>query len=533
MPKLERMGIEVRKVFLSSTTSDLLQYREVAQEVMLVLNTHFSERFILQPVSMDLEGQDPDGGTPLEVSRAWVREQCDWVVLIVAWHYGYVPAGSTCSVTEAEYLEAVACGKKVFVFLPGDLMDKPEFRYRALNNGERENLADWRGHPSGRQHEEALNSFKKQLRESRTFGLFRNLEDFRAQLSGALTRYMIKELFEKAGPEIVALGLQTPLQACFRQVELLAQLKRLHDTLHRIRQFGIRTWREEFLVVWPDDGDPPFESLWKYGKGLPEISRLIERIDNVARELPPLVRKALPPLDNVIAYQFPSVPECGKLEFSEATDDFASRVQRLFTGTDAQMGQSAALLDLDFNSLSNSTLEALDQKQVLPDQEALLRIELERATLIHQRLQNVLRKHRQWQSVHDELERIDSRIEPAGMADDESALAQGARQFRRAVADLIDANGQLVRDLLVAATEIVTQDPPERLAQWPKLILAVGKHLDALIAAPEIGHYEAMRKHFDDLFFQIDLETLFAVEDAEDRVRAIESGLNGKDAKAR
>ena len=519
---------EIRKVFISSTTRDLAQYREVAQAVIQDVSGIFTGRFMLAPVSMDTQSQTGDPTTPLEVSRAWVRDRCDWVVLIVAWNYGYIPPGAACSVTQSEYLQAIDSDKRCFVFLPGELPDPPEYRYRALDRQlERENLADWRGQSTDPAQIEGLAKFKQQLREKR-FDLFRDIEDFRAKLTRALTQRIINELFQTLGPEIVDLGLQPPLQACFREVKLLARLKRMHDILHRIRQFGIRTWREELVASWPDDGEPPIQAQYKYLQGTPDIADLRGTLAGLAEDLPEPVRTALPPLGKLIGYKFPRVPSCGKKEFIQSTEDFASWVQRLFTGCDTQMGISADRLARQYEILRDTTRSVLENKQVAPDREEALRVELDRSIQIHTRLQQVLANHRDWQQLHDELERIDYGIEPELPTDDDDTRARRRRHFGRTVEDLVDTGGARIRALLVAATDMATAHP-ERLTQWPGLILLVGKHLDHFVQSPDVDVYATMRKHFDDLFFLIDLETLEAVKTAEDRVRAIEAGLQGRD----
>jgi hypothetical protein len=165
---------------------------------------------------------------------------------------------------------------------------------------------------------------------------------------------------------------------------------------------------------------------------------------------------------------------------------------------------------------------------VAPDREEALRVELERSIQIHTRLQQVLANHRDWQQLHDELERIDNGIEPEQPTDDDGIRARRQRNFARSVEDLVDTGGARIRALLAVATDMATAHP-ERLTQWPGLILLVGKHLDGFVQAPDVESYATMRKHFDDLFFLIDLETLESVKIAEDRVRAIEAGLQGRD----
>lgn len=521
---------ESRRVFISSTTRDLGQYREVAQEVIQDVSNLFSGRFVLVPVSMDTQSQNGEPCTPLDVSRAWVRDQCDWVLLIVAWNYGYVPPGESCSVTEAEYQQAISSDKRCFVFLPGEDSDPPEFQYRALDRiTERENLIRfWSATTANPAQMEGLTRFKLALRERR-FDLFRDIEDFRAKLRRALTQTIVNENAKTFGPEIGDLGLRLPLKAVFREVKLLARLKRMHDTLHRIRQFGIRAWREELVVNWPDDAEPPFPALRKYLKGLPDIREHRGNLKAQAQELPDSVRAALPPLEKLLGHVFPDVPECGKIAFIESTEDFASWVQRLFTSCDGQMGLAANRLDRNYRSLADTTRSVLDRNQIVDERRAVLQGELQRSASIHERLQHVLLNHREWQKIHDELELIDSSIESEQPGDDDSTRQRRERGFRRRVEALVEANGLGIRALLSAATEIVTQDQYNRLGQWPALILKVGKYLDAFVQQPDTGNYEALRKNFDDLFFLIDLETLTAVEGAEERARAIEAGLQGRD----
>jgi hypothetical protein len=212
----------------------------------------------------------------------------------------------------------------------------------------------------------------------------------------------------------------------------------------------------------------------------------------------------------------------------ESIDDFASWVQRLFTGCDTQMGLSADRLNRNYVTLRDATRSVLERKQVAPDRAEALRIELARSIEIHTRLQRVLANHREWQQVHDELERIDYGIEPALPGDDDGDRARRQRNFGRSVEDLVDTGGAAIRALLTAATDLATSHP-ERLTQWPGLILSVGKQLDTFVQSPDVDSYATLRKHFDDLFFLIDLETLESVKTAEDRVRAIEAGLQGRE----
>lgn len=518
---------EVRNVFISSTTRDLWQYREVATEVLRSVSDTFTGRFVLAPVSMDNQSQTGDPTTPLNESRAWVRDRCDWVLLIVAWNYGCVPAGETRSVTENEYEEALAWKKPCFVFLPGELSDAPRDQYRALErNVETVNLVDWRGPPDSPDRPEGLARFKQKLRGGLAT-LFCDIQDFRAKLQRALSQRIISELFQTLGPEIVDLGLQPPLQACIHEVKLLARLKRMHDALHRIRQFGVRTWREELVADWPDDGEPSRAAERKYNRGLSETLEQRGTLKGLAQDLPPEVKSALP-MDELLGHQFLDVPDCGKEAFVDSVLDFATYVQLLFTGCDNQMKASARRLRANYDHLAEITLGVLDRRQIPPERETALRAELQRSIEHQNRLQDALSNHNDWQAVHDDFERIDDSIEDPSPGEDDRARERRLNKFRRSVAALLVSKGSGVRDLLSVATTMALQDTHGRLGQWPELILKVGSDLDAFLQTPDVERYETMRKDFDDLFFQIDEETLAVVVSAEDRVRAIELGLQGK-----
>jgi len=297
------------KVFVSSTTRDLANYREVARDVIGKVHENFASYFPLVPVSMDSMTPDGERTPPLDDCRGWVRD-CDWMVLIVAWNYGYVPPGEIVSVTEFEYIEATNKGKKCFVFLAGELTDPPADQYwpvdRVAEGGQ--SLAAFQGYSEYRAQEEALAGFKARIRETRRFNLYRNIEDFRVKLTTTLTNKIIADLFEAMGPRIVALGLRPPLKNCFREVKVLAQLKRLHDRLHRIRQFGIRRWREILLSSWPDYGVPSDKAINEYLEGTQEIRDLIGEIRGRADNLPTDLRKAIPEIWQVTAYRFPLAP---------------------------------------------------------------------------------------------------------------------------------------------------------------------------------------------------------------------------------
>lgn len=512
-------AVETRRIFISSTTKDLQQYRDVAGEVINTVSTSTGgNRFTLKPVSMDIKTQDGERATALAASQNWVRSECDWVALIVAWNYGYVPDGESCSVTESEYRAAIAENKKVFVFIPGEKSDN-EKAYR-VSARETVDLKDWIDNNPRRTE---LDTFKAELRKSR-LDLFRNLDDFRERLAETLRQAVTEEVFQGIAPTIDQLGLLPPLRDVLDEVTRLARLKRLHDTLHKIRQFGIRSWREELLAKWPDDGEPPLEAQIKYLKGAPDIVKLVERISNVVAELPDGVKKGLPKLNRVVAFSPPGVPECGKLDFTDATDAFATRVQSVFTDCDGQMQKSALRLADFYRKLAETTGQALAKTKIAEKQAAVVRSELESGLQVHARLQQVLRNHTRWQLVHDSFEVIDLKMIAAAHADNGSDAGR-KRVFLQASEDFVDTGGKPVDELLAALPAVMKSAPEARAANCETLAKRLKEHLDDLVREPDIEHYDAMRKHFDDLFFQVDVETLAVVEGSDARVRGIETGL--------
>jgi hypothetical protein len=102
------------KVFLSSTYVDLIEYRQKAAEAL--------ERLDLQVRRME-----SFGARPAEPSNAGVSEieDCDLFVGIYAHRYGYIPAGSSVSITEAELHHARKHNKPIFCFVVEDKYSWP------------------------------------------------------------------------------------------------------------------------------------------------------------------------------------------------------------------------------------------------------------------------------------------------------------------------------------------------------------------------------------------------------------------------
>jgi hypothetical protein len=94
------------RVFISSTSVDLVEYRQAADRAIRALGATSDD--------MILWSADERDASAVSVDRV---RQCDIVILIVAHRYGFVPDGAEYSVTEQEYRAARSAGIPVFAFL--------------------------------------------------------------------------------------------------------------------------------------------------------------------------------------------------------------------------------------------------------------------------------------------------------------------------------------------------------------------------------------------------------------------------------
>ncbi|HVR97810.1 MAG TPA: DUF4062 domain-containing protein, partial [Thermoanaerobaculia bacterium] len=93
-------------VFLSSTRKDLIPYREAVSLALRKRDYH--------PIEMETFGARDE--EPLQACLQEVLE-AELFVGIYGWRYGFVPEGSTVSITEEEYREALRVDKPCFCFL--------------------------------------------------------------------------------------------------------------------------------------------------------------------------------------------------------------------------------------------------------------------------------------------------------------------------------------------------------------------------------------------------------------------------------
>ena len=136
---------------------------------------------------------------------------------------------------------------------------------------------------------------------------------------------------------------------------------------------------------------------------------------------------------------------------------FASRVQRAFSVTNRAMLEQADVLRRDYEDLLTSW-PALERED-----ENWLNQELEALKKCHDGLQWVLKRHHDWQQMHDELERLDN--------------CKGTSQFAIDLDRFLD-NREAMDRLLADAAQLARASA--QAERWQEKINAAGQHLNAV-----------------------------------------------------
>ena len=97
------------KIFVSSTYLDLKEYRNKARSAIEESGNEFVGMEVFQSHTHE----------PTEFCSENV-EECDALVLIVAYRYGYIPDGQTISITQLEYEHALRNKIPVRIYLMDD-----------------------------------------------------------------------------------------------------------------------------------------------------------------------------------------------------------------------------------------------------------------------------------------------------------------------------------------------------------------------------------------------------------------------------
>ena len=163
------------RVFVSSTSIDLLEYREATMRAIQGLGASGDD--------MIFWSADERDGATVSVDRVRVS---DVLILILAHRYGYVPPGGSASVTELEFRAAREHGIPVLAFFVDEDVPWPP------KHIERERLSD-------------LARFRAMVEESVTRRTFRSPDELAALVTQALVALSARRSAEPR-PQLVARG---------------------------------------------------------------------------------------------------------------------------------------------------------------------------------------------------------------------------------------------------------------------------------------------------------------------------------------
>lgn len=514
--------MHVRKVFLSSTTADLAQYREIAGEVIVELNKDFEGRFSLVRSDMFKEKPTGEPETAVETSERLARK-ANWLVLIVGFWYGDVPKGAGCSVTESEFRAAKAAQLPIFVFKAGAKGQKPN-AYRALPEEiERENLKD---HVAPLEHKEKFEAFVASACAHSPPVIFKNIDHFREELKQTLKQRIDNDLAESRGEDdgrgIAIHVIETHWQLresvvlTIESAKQLAVLKDIHDRLHRIRHFGIRLWREGVLNLWPVGAFPTSDTRLAFVEPMLEVTRRLAQIETKFELLSPDWQNRLGLLHKVINHFDGGSSQMGddRKAFSALIDRFASRQQAAFSDTNATMQRCAAELARHHAQMISRGNKVLTLPGLTPEEVQALGDEIEQSLARHRGLQDALAHHADWQRAHDRLQGVDDSLDDGG---DKSETPVSVT-LAPAIDDL-----QEIESLVQSAPALWKRSPaPQKITDLAQQVL---RNCALLRSCETADTYRPLRKAFDDLFFEVDTETLNIVNHSRDQALAFDRRL--------
>jgi Domain of unknown function (DUF4062) len=537
---MPNMPLRRLRVMISSTRKDLRQYRDEASRIIKKVAEEKEKSAQLIEVSMERETQSGDREFAVAVSKRWVNES-DWIVLIIGWNYGTISdeeGADGLSVTEWEYRYAIDQGKKVFVFIAGELESANEYRH---SDEEQVDLKNSYFLQTDAQREK-LRRFKDDL--ARAFvDYFKNLAHFRNRLEKTL-----KEAIDDLPPVVqpgskladLILAVTPAIQNCILQVNRLAVCKKIHDCLHDLRHKVIRRLRDELLPIWRNDGTLSDRKVGFISNRSNDAQRLLGRIkgiqDLIAIGNTELIRRIDYLLDLPMFWDGENSWPTSD-QFAETVDDFTAAVQAAFTEADNAMRlEERALYNLHTRLLEQIG-RTPERWALSPAEEKTLASEIQRIAVNENRLANALTAHHDWQRAHDRLDvlqgfRETNRFErklQAFINTDRKTLLQLVKQELDTLASGGTGNIQASQatDERAASFAILSTAPHfghdnddlrADLQRLNDLLDTIGERIDA-------EAFDRLRARFDDAFYRIDKSTKAEVARAQDRVVGFEHFL--------
>jgi hypothetical protein len=159
------------RVFVSSTLVDLEECRKAVCDLIRQIGW----------VDIAMEHLGARDERPKDVCLRLVREESDAFVGIYAHRYGHVPSGDSRSITEMEYDEATAAGKKRLIYI---IDDNVPWQKGLIDRGKKARL---------------LESFKSRVRSNHTCRPFTNKDQLSALVVADLAREFAFSVYPHVG----------------------------------------------------------------------------------------------------------------------------------------------------------------------------------------------------------------------------------------------------------------------------------------------------------------------------------------------
>lgn len=281
-PRSPRSGslLGVRRIYISSTYVDLKAHRGDVHRFLRRMNQE-----VVEMTELSAHGKDPKTVSLRELASV------DYVVLIVAWRYGFIPKGQTRSITELEYDEARQRGLPVFVYLADPATEADSGR-RAL----------FPASARSPKHARQLKTFRERLTDPNTimYDTFTTPEDLAAKVVSAVARYILHEEQPAALASLEAKGRAVALDAMPAHGPLIGRDDELAQLATRLRAgkagtvvacdgtagIGKTALAAELAGQLADDKQAfPGGVIWLDCSGLEGTAKLLALLTQVARLL--------------------------------------------------------------------------------------------------------------------------------------------------------------------------------------------------------------------------------------------------------
>jgi hypothetical protein len=174
VPTLKIWNPMTHRVFLSSTFTDLIQYREAVQAAIKQLGAF----------DVSMENFGARDRRPTDECIRLVKEESDIFVGIYAYRYGYIPDGSDVSISEIEYRAASEAALPRFIYIVDERQSWLPAQIDAGDSGEK------------------LRTFKEALFKRHICQTFMGADNLAAKVVADVGRHIALQKTTRVGPDV-------------------------------------------------------------------------------------------------------------------------------------------------------------------------------------------------------------------------------------------------------------------------------------------------------------------------------------------